>query len=62
MLPGGGLMAAQKSVRCVSNRMHIKQALTASIAIATFVHYAYMNRRANLGSMPRFVPLVADND
>jgi len=55
---GGGLRVAQKSVRRVSSRTHIRRVLTVSIVTVTFVHYAYSNRKL----MIRFVPLVAVND
>ena len=58
LLCGGGLRAVQKFVRSVSNRIHIKQALTVSVVTATFVHYAYRN----LKPKSRFVPLVVARD
>lgn len=55
MLPGGGLKAAQRFVRCVSSRTHIKQELIVSTAIATFVHYAYRNLRLTTCFVPHVV-------
>ena len=55
MLRGGGLRAGQKPARLATNRTHIKRAFTVSIAIATYVHYAYRNRRATTYSAPLVV-------